>query len=681
MKRYISAILLLYIIFLNLSAQDRNKPLPASSKRGSAMNGNPSEQKVDTAKIKEPSIYGWKLSPRFGERIFVPKDTMVNDFHQTSLVDGQAVAMGYLGNIGSPAMSKIFFDRQPASRFIFLDGLYLSRKGPQDHLFLNTKVPYSNIHYLSGGGGESAENLLNAEISSNFGKKVNVGFNFDYLYARGFYTSLYNKQINYDLQGSYIGDKYKMNAFVANNNFHFSENGGIKDLRYITSPRADGLEGFTGNSLEIPVRIEGMWNRLRGRHIYVTNRYDLGNDMEEYAVNDTTMAMRKKENYIPLASAIFTTHYTDQRRTVTSHDDSLDDFYRPFYNDENKDGPKTDSPKYGLELSDFMSYYSFKNTLALAMNEGFRSWTKFGLTAFIESDIRRFAIPGIFPGILTRGKEDVLLLGGVLSNEKGKYLRYKATAEKDLINNDYRLEGELTTMVKFKDKELSVKARAYIKSIMPSFFENNFSSKYWTWKRDFSNTQRAFLGGEINLPELSFSKTRISGGVENIQNYIYYGTDRMATQATGNVQILSLRLDQDLSYGIFHWNNQIVYQVTSDDEVIPLPTLSAYTNIFLMTKIAKVLTLQMGVDAHIHTQYYMPGYEPLTMQFYNQREDKLGAFPIATGYINLHLKNTRFFIMMYNLAEGMGNSQSFSLHRYPVNPRILKLGLSWKFNN
>jgi hypothetical protein len=77
----------------------------------------------------------------------------------------------------------------------------------------------------------------------------------------------------------------------------------------------------------------------------------------------------------------------------------------------------------------------------------------------------------------------------------------------------------------------------------------------------------------------------------------------------------------------------------------------------------------------------MPGYEPLTMQFYNQRDMELGNFPIATAYLNLHLKYTRFFIMMYNVANGMGNAQSFSLYRYPVNPRVLKLGISWRFNN
>jgi hypothetical protein len=325
------------------------------------------------------------------------------------------------------------------------------------------------------------------------------------------------------------------------------------------------------------------------------------------------------------------------------------------------------------------------------MNEGFRKWTKFGLTAFVEYDMRKYAVPLLsigddgsvtgLPGSTIRESESALFIGGVLTKEKGKYLRYKALVEKDLKNDDYRLEGEISTRLSFKNKEFSVKANAYIKNISPSYFQKNFSSKYWNWKdMDLKDTRRVYIGGEIVFPELSFSKTKISGGIENITGHIYYDAAGLIAQ-NSDVQVIAVRLDQNFRAGIFHWDNQVVFQHSGDQEVLPLPKLSVYSNLYLTTKLAKVLTLQLGVDAHFHTKYYMPGYEPLTMQFYNQRDMELGNFPIATAYLNLHLKYTRFFVMMYNVANGMGNAQSFSLYRYPVNPRILKLGISWRFNN
>lgn len=230
-------------------------------------------------------------------------------------------------------------------------------------------------------------------------------------------------------------------------------------------------------------------------------------------------------------------------------------------------------------------------------------------------------------------------------------------------------------------KNISAKANAYAKGISPSYFQRNFSSKYWNWNEDFNNTQRVYVGGEIIFPEFSFSRTKLSGGVENVTDYIYFGADGLAHQKSGSVQVVSLRLDQDFQAGIFHWDNQVVYQVTGDKDVIPLPTLSLYSNIYITTKIAKVLTLQLGADVHYHSRYYMPGYEPLTMQFYNQKNMEIGNFPIVNAYLNLHLKYTRFFMMMYNVADGMGNAESFSLYRYPINPRGFKLGISWQFNN
>lgn len=701
MKKIILTVLLSLIVYPVLIAQNRNiQPSQAGKIIQDSLNREvldklPSDsRRIDTAKINVPNIYAWRITPRLGERVFIPRDTMIINFHQSLLVDGQSVAMGYLGNIGSPAQSKIFFERPETSRFTFMDAMYLWRKSPDTKDFLNTKVPYSVIKYQSAGGGETAEKRLQTEISTNMGKKFNIGFDFDYIYSRGYYTSLSNKGVSYDLYASYIGDKYKMHAFVHNNNFTNIENGGIADTLYITNPNGNAVrdEKFSGKSRDIPVRMQQTWNKLRGRHLYVTNRYDLGDDMEEYAVNDSTMGLRKKKNYISPASVILTTHYTDQRRRFNSTYTGLDNLYTidgtyPYYD------KVISNPIYSDNINDYMSYYSFKNTLALAMNEGFRKWIKFGLTAFIEYDLRKYSMPTSVsvtqdntttiistPGMNKREPENVLTIGGVLNKEKGKYLRYKASGEFS-SNADIKLEGELTTMLKFKDKDFSVKANAYIKNTSPSFFENNFASKYWNWEHEFDHVKRVYVGGEISFPELSFSKTKISGGVETLRNYIYYDSQAQVQQKTSDIQVISFRLDQNFQAGIFHWDNQIVWQSTTDKEVIPLPTLSFYTNIYLTTKLAKVLTVQLGADAHYHTKYYMPGYQPLTMQFYNQRDMELGNFPIATAYVNLHLKYTRFFMMMYNVAQGMGNGESFSLYRYPVNSRGLKLGISWQFNN
>lgn len=714
MKRFFTFILILFVISAGLGAQDTdasekirlsNDSVLSSANPAASINDS-TLSNVDSTAINSIvkknyigqlvdkdglikskgyldslQIYAWKITPRLGERIFTDRDTLLTGFNQTSLTDGKDVAVGYLANLGSPAQSKIFFSRPESSRFLFLDAMYYWRKNPEDHLFLNTKKPYSNVFYQSGGSGITAEKRLMTQLSSNFGKKLNLGFDFDYVYTRGFYNSLYNKQMNYDLYGSYIGDKYKMHAFVANNNFNNSENGGITNDLYITNPNSDELRQFSGNSQDIPVRMHNTFNRMRGRHIYVTNRYDLGNDEYPHRVNDSTVVMRKKENYVPLASVTLTSHYTDQRRRFITSNDTLENVFKPYYTQYGNKTNNPDSIKYSQAMNDYMAYYSFKNTLALTLNEGFRSWTKFGLTAFIEYDMRKYSLPSSIPKLNTRHGEDVLTVGGVLSKEQSEFLKYRLSAEKNLLDTDFKMEGEVTTRLNLWGKSMAVKAKAYIKNLKPSFYEENFSSKYRNWNFNFEDIRRVYAGGEIILPSLSFMQMKLSGGVENIQNYIYYGADSVTAQKSGSLQVFSLRLDQKLQAGILNWDNQIVYQATSDDAVLPLPAISVYSNLYISAKLAKVLGVRLGVDAHFHTEYYAPGYDPLTMQFFNQRQKKIGNFPIATAYLNLHLKKTRFFVMMYNVAQGLGNSQSFTLLNYPVNPRGLKMGLSWDFTN
>lgn len=651
----------------------------------------------DQDSVAPIKIYGWKISPRLGTRTIVDRDTSFVNFHASTLVDSKDVAVGYLSNIGSPAQSKIFFNRPVDSNtgYMFLNAFNYWYKKPEDNIFLNTKVPFSNIYYQTAGGKEDGEQRLMVELSSNFGKKLNIGMNFDYLYARGFYSYQYNKHFIYDLYASYIGDRYKMHALFNNNYMNRSENGGLADsdkgeakwYEFITSPdEVKKKMTFSGDSRNIPVNFMNTWNRMQGRRIFITNRYDLGNDKEEVWLNDTTSVMRTKKNYIALASIIFTTNYTDQRRRVKSNYSYLDSYMRDnnLINQDMGNGVTPVQIKYDDLLNDFMSYYSFKNTLALSMNEGFRPWTKFGLTVFAEYDLRKYSVPNYpdsinnFYGNYKHYGDDKFTIGAEISKASGKYLFFDAKASKDLLGEDLLIEGNLTTKIYLRNKEIAVRAKAYYKNIAPTLFEERFHSKYINWHKNLDATRRTFVGGELDIP---FLNTKISGGVENIQNQRYYGMDGIINQHSDGIQILSLKFENKLELGILNWENQIVYQSSSNQDIVPLPDLSVYTNLYLKTKIAKVLGVQLGVDAHYHTEYYAPGYNFMTMQFFNQKEYKIGNFPMANAYINLVLKNTRFFVMYYNFAQGMGNGNSFSLYRYAINPSGLKMGLTWKFNN
>ena len=670
MKRISFVIIYICMFVLAVQAQeprfifdnDSTKTTATAPKTGPKV-GDKTSIKLDSLNKVPPAVPAWNIDPRLGERIPIPMDTMLYDFHRESLVEGQSLAVGYLGNWGSPAQSKIFFEKDENPLFQFLEPYSIYYKTPGKQRFLSTKQPFSNITYQSGGSRQSKEERFTGELSISYNKHLTVGFNIDYIYSRGFYQYNSDKQMSYDFYTSYISDKYQMHAFVANNNYTHSENGGLN----FTKSNEDGEELGKGSSLNYPTNLSKTWNYLRGRHLYLTNKYNLGYEKEG------------TQKFIPVASIILTNNYTDQRRRFQSQNiEQLDDFYHL-------------EEASGTALNDQMAYYSFKNTLGISLNEGFRDWVKFGLTAYIEQDNRLYRMPmkQLMWLATTEQKESSTSIGGILAKEKGDVLKYNLSAELGVLGYDqgaYKLNADISTAINIKGQKAIVKANGYIKSLVPQYLQQNFMSTYYQWSKDdikLENTRRVYVGGEIYIPH---TQTRLSGGVENLTNYIYIQKEKETSSLTikpkqGDAQVFSIRLDQKLKYGILHWDNQVAFQKSTEEDIIPVPTFSLYTNLYIEASLAKVLTMQLGVDAHYHTKYYAQGYDPALGQFINQNEVEVGNFPFATAYANLHLKKTRFFVMMYNIAQGYGDSNYYITPNYPVNPMVFKFGLSWNFTN
>lgn len=646
---------------------------PSNEKQGLARfdSEKPKAMPIDTV----PRIHVWRINETTGDTIVAIRDSVRYNFQQTTLADGQSVAIGHLGNVGSPYYSKLFFENEYERPFFYWNALESYINTPGKQLFYNTKIPYSNLYYQSGGGQYNKEERLKGIITSNFGKYFNAGFNIDYTYARGYYQYQSNKSLDYNLFASYSKDNYEMHAWGGNYYHIISENGGISNDLYITNPNAKEFASTSYSSGDLPVNMESAWNRVKGRQLFFTNRYHLGYYKEEtkHVLDKDTIV----STFVPVASFIFTSQYTNQNRKFISEDST--------YIDSNKTTFALDtlySEKYYSRVaSDLTSFTQWKNTFGIAMREGFRDWVKFGLTAYIQHDYRSYSLPDTVRNQYFKHVQNSVSAGGMLSKTSGKFFKYDLNAEFCLAGynlGEFKLNGKIQTVVNIAGKEASLTATGYVKNLKANYLESNVQSKYFWWNKDMGDIRRVFVGGELNLPQTG---TKFSISMENIQNYQYFNANRTIDQEGGSVQVVSARLDQQLNAGILHWDNQIVYQTSTNQDVIPLPELSVYSNLYLKTKIAKVLTLQAGVDAHYHTTYYAPGYEPALMAFYNQKNVKIGGFPLSTIYVNAHLKRTRFFIMYYNVTKSVGNYGYFTMPHYPANPAMLRWGLSWDFDD
>jgi len=646
---------------------------------------SPPASTIDTTQ----KINYWNITERTGEIISILPDTFLTDYFNRTTVEGMGASMAYLGNLGLPLESRVFFEREDPSDFLFSDNLRLYLKRPDKFNFANTKIPYSNISYQSAGSMPNKEERFQAFLALNIGKKLNIGTYVDYLYARGFYNSQAAKHTDWVFFGNYLSDRHQIHLFInPASSYTNAENGGLQDDNYVTHP--DYVNSRNMQSRDFPTQLGNAWNQTGGSRFFLNYRYNLGFERETEKKDSVGEVVTQ---FIPVSSIIYTFDYTIRNRKFYSSDSANVNQYYGYADHLDPNRIK------GLP-ADSTSYYSLKNTFGLSLREGFSQWAKFDLTAYIMQDVRRFTMMDttfiIKQDAHQPAKTDTTIasnlanqystyIGGELAKRTGKILRYNAQGSFGVLGNnlgDINLSGEIETRIPFLNDTASVSATGYIKNLSPTYYENHYRSQYFWWDNSFVKVKKVYIGGKIAIPH---TKTEIGAGVENITDYIYFDAIGYPAQNSGSIQVLAATLQQNIKLGGLHWDNQAVYQTSSDPEILPLPSISAYSSLYLQFAINKVLTIQMGGNVHYWTRYYSSTYEPATQQFKLQSDEnkiKTGEYPLIGGFLNCHLKQTRFFLEYYNLgALFISPPEYFSMPHYPVNPPVLRLGLSVDFIN
>jgi hypothetical protein len=349
-------------------------------------------------------------------------------------------------------------------------------------------------------------------------------------------------------------------------------------------------------------------------------------------------------------------------------------------------------------------YWQLSNTIGLSMIEGFNKWAKFGLAAYATFETRHYTqasqyyettdadtsdnsdnessslstLPAGF-NCNPSDSQNLFYIGAELTKQQGAILRYNASGRFGIIGDvagDIELEGNIQTNIPLLGDTVSIAAKGHFKNTEQPYLLQHFISNNFAWDNDFGKTRSLRIGGEILIPR---SGTKLRAGVENLQNYVYFGSDCTPKQEGKSIRIFSASLEQNLKFGIWNWNNKITYQTSSQKEALPLPSLIVYSNMFLQFEAFRVLQLQIGVDCDYYTKYTGLAYQPATMSFYTQSETALGNYPFANAYITAKLYKVRFYLMFSHLNQGWFSKEYFSLPGYPLNPRRFQLGLSIDF--
>lgn len=279
MKKYLCSVLFLWLAVVQVSAQVprvRTNDYNSMDPNGNVATANDRRNRADsTSSHKEipKGIYVWTVDSRFGDRKAAQLDTLSHMYMNTIFTSGLRGEYNTTGNLGSPRQARVFVDRQVGSRFLFTDPYDYFITPVSDFHFTNTLSPFTNLTYNNCGDRTNGEDHFTAKFGVNAGKRLGVGFKFDYLYGRGYYDSQSTSHFDYTMYGSYLGDRYQAHLLMSTNHQKVTENGGITNDNYITHPESFN-ESF--NTSEIPTMLARNWNRNDNQHIFFTQRYSVG---------------------------------------------------------------------------------------------------------------------------------------------------------------------------------------------------------------------------------------------------------------------------------------------------------------------------------------------------------------------------------------------------------------------
>ena len=731
---------------------------------------------LGTDKEIPKGIKVWTVDERFGDIRKAELDTVPHMFMNTIFGTGLRGEYNTLGNVGTPRINRVFIDRQDDGQFLFTQPYDYFVKPVSTFHFTNTLSPFTNLTYNTAGNRTNGEDHFTAKFGVNAGKRLGVGFNFDYIYGRGYYQNQSTSHFNYTMYGSYLGDRYQAHLLFSTNHQKVTENGGITDDNFVLHPESFD-DDFATN--EIPTVLENNWNRNDNQHVFLSHRYNVGfkrkvkmteeeikakkfameakRDSEErkrreeerrkaedegrdfnednvkekktYAgrpsdakiagneptatdsigkggrinVDSKEMAdslakvsakaaadtMWMKDEYVPVTSFIHTMKLDNYKRIYQAYNTPAD-----FYADNYVAGPYA-----GDSIYDKTSHLRLQNTFAISMLEGFNKWAKAGVKAFVTSDLRRFVLPSSDSNTATTSyNEHNLSVGGQLSKTEGKTLHYNVTAETWLLGEDLgqlKIDGAVDLNFPLFGDTVTLAAKGFFHRNNPTFYYRHYHSRHFWW--DNTSLSKELHSRVEGLFSYRKTNTTLRVAFDEIQNYTYLamgyniaddhsrkGNTMEVRQKGGAITLLTLSLAQNFKLGPLNWENVITYQKSTDNDVLPVPDLNIYTNLYLRFKIAQVLKCDFGADGRYFTKYYAPDYSPALGQYAVQKGDnrvQTGNYPLVNIYANFHLKHTRFFVMMSHVNAGSGNRQYFLTPHYPLNQRVFRFGLSWNFFN
>ena len=636
----------------------------------------PNESYYFSDTVRALPNWKWSIDPDFNRVNIAPLDTTLSDWRIDYVFYRKGVGDMALGGLGQSTQPVNWFDRRQDADFSFARS-YDAYTARLDNVpFYNGKKPLTNLLYLEAGQKRYREEHFELVHSQNITPSTSANVNYKARSTMGRYDWQRTKNHVLSVAVAHTGKRYSIHAAYMHNNINTRENGGVVGEWAIADTTFEMPSG-------VPMRLASSeaHNHYRNHAFFVRQAYAI--PLQRVTEYDFSLAD---------LSAVYFGHqfefntwskvYTDKRSTYTNE--------RDHYNEELG---KWESGTHSYYEDWFITPQNTRDSISerLISNKLFvqvQPWDRNGVVSTIDGgiglDLHTYSylrLTDYVSGKMTKDKRTSWYIYGAASGKIKRYADWGVDAKyypSGYRGGDLSVEAKITLRAFIREHPLILSGRFLQELRSPSYWEENLFSNHYTWFNSFDKESETRFEVNFSVPDFALEVGAWQGVINKM---IYNGADSRVAQHSGTVSLTSLYARKDFRIAGLHLDHRALVQITSDESVLPVPTFSAFLSYYYEFWVKRdVLRVQIGLDGRFNTAYYAPSYNPALSAFFNQREVRIGNYPYIDFFVSAKWKRMRILLKVQHLNQNLfGNGEYFQVARYPLNPRMFKLGISWSF--
>ena len=622
----------------------------------------------------------WTIDSDFDRVNIAPLDTTLQDWRIDYVFYREGVGDMALGGLGQSSQPINWFERRQSSDFVFARSYDAYTARIDNVPFYNCKTPFSNLSYLESGQKRYREEHFELIHTQNIDPSTSANITYRARSTMGQYLWQRTKNHALSLGFAHTGKRYSIHAAYINNLIDARENGGVVGEWAIADTTFEMPSG-------VPMRL-GDDKASKAENHYRNNAIVI---KQAYAIP----LARVTEYDFSLADlpAVYVGHqleyntwskvYTDQRAVYENP--------RGHYNPETGKWEKVT----GLEYYDewYIDPRKSRDSISerLLSNKFYvqiQPWDRDGAISTIDGgvgiDLHTYSYlrpEDYIAGKATKDKRTSWYLYGGTGGKIKRYADWGVDAKyypSGYRGGDFSMDGNVVLRAYIRELPLILSGRFKQEFRSPAYWQENLLSNHYMWFNSFDKESETRLEVNFSVPSIALELGFWQGIMGNM---VYYDGSSHVQQHSGIVSLTSLYARKDFRVAGFHFDHRALVQISSDESVLPVPALSAFLSYYYEFWVKRdVLRVQLGVDARFNTSYYAPSYNPALSAFFNQREARVGDYPYLDAYLSAKWKRMRILLKYQHANQGLfGNGEYFQVARYPLNPRMFKIGISWSF--